>query len=98
MSHMSIRAALERAHRLPQLTPEDDLLERPVHELISRVLFDLATYPDLRVRGAANRANEARRIIANRLGGTRRPGTHPAVARDHAIEFADLTEGAIDAK
>lgn len=70
-------------------------VDTPCWELVGRTLFEVANNPDAKVRGSMARATKAQRIISDRLVGLRRAGTKPAVRRDTAIEFRDLTEGAI---
>lgn len=92
--HKSVREALQYVAEHPvQVT---DPIDTPCWELIARGLFDVANDPNPKVRGAAKRATTAQRIISDRLVGLRRPGTHPAKAKETAIQFRDLTQGAIE--
>jgi hypothetical protein len=95
MKEVTIRQALENVARYPgQL--DDDLLNKPVHELVCRELYTIANRPDASKRGALARANKARKIILDRLVGKRRAGSHPATRTNAPIEFIDLTAGAIE--
>lgn len=93
MSGKTVREALAyvAAHPVQEGPP----IEAPCWELIGRALFRIANSPDQRVRGSMARATKAQRLISDRLVGTRRPGTNPAVRKETAIEFRDLTAGAI---
>lgn len=71
-------------------------IDKPMHELISRTLFEIANSPDAKVRGSMARATKAQKIILDRLVGTRRPGSHPAARKDEGIDFVDLTAGALE--
>lgn len=71
-------------------------IDKPMHELISRTLFEIANSPDSAVRGSLARATKAQKIILDRLVGTRRPGSHPAARKDESLEFFDLTAGALE--
>ena len=70
-----------------------DPIDVPVHELIAKVLFEVANTPDQRVRGSMRRATRAQKIIMDRLVGKRLPGTSPAAQREQEINFVDLTAG-----
>lgn len=95
MSTKSVREALAwvAAHPVQEGPP----IDAPCWELIGRALFKIANSPDAKARGSMARATKAQRIIADRLVGTRRPGTAPAVRREHTIEFRDLTAGSLEA-
>jgi hypothetical protein len=92
----SVRDALRFVASHPVSTLEP--VETPTWELIARTLFEVANSPNAKVRGSMVRATKAQRMIAERLVGTRRPGTHPAVAREGTqINFVDLTVAALEA-
>ena len=88
---VSIREALQKVADNPEYTT-DALIDAPVHELVARTLFDIANKPDSKVRGSMARATKAQRIIFNRIGGTRRPGTKPASKQSTQVTFVDLTK------
>ena len=90
----TIRQALQYVDDHPEW-PTTPRLDMPVWELVARNLFDIANNPDTRVVGSVNKATRAQRIILNRLTGTRRTGTHPAVRNSSKIEFVDLTTSAL---
>jgi len=92
--HKTIREALSYVDRHPEW-PDSPRLDMPVWEMVARNLFDIANNPDTRVVGSVNKATRAQRIILNRLTGTRRTGTHPAVRNSNKIEFVDLTSAAL---
>lgn len=94
MAEVTVRAALQAVADHPDMDT-DVLLDVKVHELVARTLFDIANRPDERVRGSLSRANKARAMLMNRLVGKRRPGTAPAARHEDAIEFEDLTMGAL---
>lgn len=94
MKHVTIREALQHVADNPVMST-DEMLQVRVHELVSRTLFEIANRADTSSRGSLSRANRARKMIMNRLVGLRRPGSHPATRKDVAIEFLDLTSGAI---
>ncbi len=94
MAEVTVRQALQAVADHPELET-DVLLDVKVHELVARTLFDIANRPDERVRGSLSRANKARAMLMNRLVGKRRPGTAPAARHEDAIEFEDLTMGAL---
>lgn len=93
----SVPEALQYVADHPPEGAPDPLVDRPAWELIGQVLFFIANTPDPRVRGSMGRATTAQKMIANRLTGRRRPGTHPAMVESEEIDFADLTVGVIDA-
>lgn len=92
MPSVSVRAALQQVADNPTML-DDDFLQKPVHELVARTLFDIANRPDARVRGSMARANKARKMIFDRLVGKRRAGSHPATRNPVVIDFVDLTGG-----
>ena len=89
--HKTVRQALQHVADHPAAT--SDPIDTPVWELVCRVLFDVAQHPDAKVRGGLTRASKAQRMIARRLVGKRRPGTHPAQHKKQQISFVDLTQG-----
>lgn len=96
MKNTTIRQALQHVADYPQPV-DDELLNMPVHEMVARALFDIANRPDASVRGSMTKANRARKIILERMGGKRRSGTTPPTGGTVAVEFVDLTQGALDA-
>lgn len=95
MKPVTIRAALQRVADNPTML-NDDLIQAPVHELVSRTLFEIANKPDAGERGSMTRANKARKMILDRLVGKRRPGSHPATRNQVEINFVDLTGGELE--
>lgn len=90
MKSVTIRQALQRVADYPE--PNTDVyLQLPAHELICRTLFQIANRPDPSVRGSMTRANTARKIILDRLGGRRRSGTRPVSSLAAELDFIDLT-------
>lgn len=69
----------------------DETIQLPVHELVSRALFEISNHPDASVRGSMTRANKARKMIFDRLVGKRRSGSHPATRSKATLRFIDLT-------
>ena len=90
----TVREALQYVDRHPEW-PTTPRLDMPVWELVARNLFDIANNPDSRVVGSINKSTRAQRIILDRLTGTRRVGTHPAVRNSKQIDFVDLTAHSI---
>jgi hypothetical protein len=90
MKHKSVREALDYVarHPAPELAP----VEMPVWELICRQLFETAH----QVGGSAvqmRRTSTAHKIIFDRLAGKRKPGTHPAQAKQkRELKMVDLTK------
>lgn len=95
MPDVTIREAMQFVADNP-LMQTDEIIQVPVHELVCRELFQIANRPDEAVRGSMARANKARKLILERLVGKRRPGTAPAAKQAAAIEFVDLTAGALE--
>ena len=87
----TIREALQHVADYP-VPLSDDVVTMHTGELIARTLFDIANKPDAKVRGSMARATKAQRIIFNRIGGTRRPGTKPASKQSTQVTFVDLTK------
>lgn len=96
MKHVTIKQALQLVADNPTMQT-DEIIQIPVHELIARSLYEVANNPDQKVRGSLSRANKARKMILDRLVGTRRPGSHPATRVDVPIEFVDLTDKEVEA-
>ena len=92
MKVVTIRQALQQVADYPTMV-DDDMLNKPVYELVSRTLYDIANRPDANVRGSMGRANKARKLILDRLVGRRRAGSHPATGEVTQIDFIDLTGG-----
>jgi hypothetical protein len=92
----SIREALQQVADYPQPL-NDEVLLMPVHEIVARTLFDIANQGDPKVRGSMSRANRARKMILQRMGGRRRPGTKPISHQADGLDFIDLTGGVISA-
>lgn len=90
--HKSIRQALSYVDRYPDW-PETARIDMPIWELVARNLFDIANHPNTKVRGSLARATRAQRILLDRLTGTRRQGTNPAVRNAKSLQLLDLTIG-----
>ena len=88
--HKTIRQALTYVDRYPDW-PETQRLDMPVWELVARNLFDIANQPNVRVRGSMAKATRAQKILLDRLTGTRRQGTNPAVRNSKSLKLRDLT-------
>lgn len=95
MSHVTIQEALQNVVANPTVAT-DETIQIPVHELVSRALFEISNQPDASVRGSLARANKARKMILDRLVGKRRPGTAPATKVKSSITFVDLTQGEVE--
>lgn len=95
MKTVTIKQALQNVADYPVMV-DDDMLNKPVYELVARTLFDIANRPDASVRGSMGRANKARKLILDRMVGKRRPGSHPATREVQQINFIDLTGGELD--
>ena len=95
MKDVTIREALQRVADRPEMHT-DEVIQLPVHELVSRTLFDIANRPDAAQRGSMTRANKARKMILDRLVGKRRAGSHPATRTKVEIDFVDLTGGELE--
>jgi len=93
--HKTIRQALQYVADHPGWPSDDfhDRIEMPVWEMVSRNLFDIANLTDTSTRAGFARSTRAQRIILDRLTGTRRTGTNPAVRRDKAVKLLDLGAG-----
>lgn len=91
MKLVSVQQALQYVADHP-VANTDILLDLPVHELVSRTLFEIANAPDARVRGSLARTTRAQRMIMDRLVGRRATGTKPATRKKAAeVEYVDLT-------
>ena len=95
--HKTIRQALSYVDRHPEW-PDISRLDMPIWELVARNLFEHANFPNPKVPGALARATRAQKIILERLTGTRRMGTNPAVRNSKNLILKDLTGGALDAE
>lgn len=93
--HKTVRQALQYVERHPEWPSEQvqQRLDMPIWEMVARNLFDIANKPDTTVVGSMAKATKAQKIILDRLTGTRRAGTHPAVRNDKQIKIRDLTTG-----
>jgi hypothetical protein len=92
MKGVTIKQALQQVADYPAML-DDEIIQKPVHELVCRTLFDIANRPDASQRGSMTRANKARKMILERLVGKRRAGSHPATRNTSEVEFVDLTGG-----
>lgn len=93
--HKTIRQALQYVSDRPDW-PTDEVTGRmdlPVWELVARNLFDIANHPDASSKAKMAQTVRAQKIILDRLTGTRRQGTHPAVRNTKTLKMRDLTEG-----
>ena len=90
----SVQEALQWVADHPPTALDPDV-DTPAWELVGQTLFHIANTPNPRVRGSMGRATTAQKMIADRLTGRRRPGTHPAQVEVEEIDFADLTKGVI---
>ena len=90
MKIVPIRQALQHVADNPELNT-DEIIALPAYELIARTLFEIANGGQASQRGSLTRANVARTMIFDRLGGRRKAGSHPATRKTDAIEFVDLT-------
>ncbi|QQO39341.1 hypothetical protein SEA_CRUNCHYBOI_55 [Microbacterium phage CrunchyBoi] len=88
--HKTVRQALSYVDRYPEW-PATERLDMPVWELVARNLFDIANHPNVKVRGSVAKATRAQKIILDRLTGTRRQGTNPAVQNTQRVKLLDLT-------
>ncbi len=95
MPNVTIRQALQQVADYPQMIT-DEIIQVPAYELVARALFEIANHPDANKPGSMTRANKARKMILERLGGKRRAGSHPATRTEVQIEFVDLTGGEIE--
>jgi hypothetical protein len=86
----TVRQALQHVADYP-VPVDDTTITMHTGELIARTLFDIANRPDANVKGSMARANRARKMIFDRLGGKRRAGSSPAVPTVQQLRFRDLT-------
>ena len=90
VKHRTVKEALEYVSRHPE--PSTVPIEMPIWELISRQLFEKSEH----VGGSAvqmKRTATAQKIIFDRLAGKRKPGTHPAAAKQkRELKIRDLTQ------
>lgn len=91
--HKTIRQALLYVDDYPEW-PDAPRLDMPVWELVARNLFDHANNPD-QSRTSMTKATRAQKIILDRLTGTRRTGTSPAVRNAQQVHLHDLTAGIV---
>jgi hypothetical protein len=91
--HKTVKEALFYVRDHPE-APEN-MLEAAAYELVCRALVTVASNPSV-ARGGINRANKAQRIILDRTVGTRKPGSLPIVRQSNALQYDDLTQGAIN--
>ncbi|WZB39494.1 hypothetical protein SEA_ALOEVERA_56 [Microbacterium phage AloeVera] len=92
--HKTVRQALQAVEHSPGW-PNDSFESRmnmPVHEMVARNLFDIANNGDPSNQASMTRALRAARIILDRLTGTRRMGTHPAVRNQKQVKIIDMTQ------
>jgi hypothetical protein len=90
--HKTVRQALRAVEDSPEW-PSDNITDRmnmPVHEMVARNLFDMANMRPTS-RAEMVMSTRAQKIILDRLNGTRRMGTHPAVRNSKKVEHHDLT-------
>ena len=87
----TVRQALQAVADNPHML-DDDLLQKPTHELVARALFEISNQPDANTRGSMARANKARKMLLERLTGTRRPGSTPVSKARTTVEILDLTQ------
>lgn len=67
-----------------------DRFEMPAWEMMARNIYDMASLRPAN-RTEMNMATRAQKILLDRLGGTRRMGTNPAVRRNSRPQIVDLT-------
>lgn len=85
----TVQEALQFASRHPQ--PTTAPIDMPVWELVARQLFDKA-YAVGGTKQVQKEANQAQKMIFDRLVGKRRTGTHPAAPSTDSVEIADWTQ------
>ncbi|QNN98101.1 hypothetical protein SEA_FEDE_53 [Microbacterium phage Fede] len=91
--HKTVRQALQAIENAPDW-PDENIQARfdmPVHEMVARNLFDIATHPDPKNAASVSRSLRAQKIILDRLTGTRRMGTRPAVRNSKKVTILDMT-------
>jgi len=90
MKYVSIQQSLQYVADNP-VVATDDMLNIPVHELVSRTLFEIANGGVLNKPRTLARANAARSELLLRLVGRRLAGSHPATRKTEAlIQLKDL--------
>lgn len=89
MKITTIRQAIQHVVDNPEMKT-DVILDVPVHELVSRTLFEIANGVRVDNRNSLARANVARNMIFTRLVGRRRAGSHPATEKRVEMTFVDL--------
>lgn len=95
MKSKSVQESLEYVAQHPPASFEPTV-DMPVWEVLGQLLYLIANSGNPRNKGSVARATRAQKMIWDRKVGRRRPGTHPATVSDEAIEFEDLTMGALD--
>jgi hypothetical protein len=86
----TVREALQHVADYPQPV-DDETITMHTGELIARTLYDIANTPNVQERGSLTRANRARKMIMDRLGGKRRPGTKPVRPSGEQLLVKNLT-------
>lgn len=92
MQKRTVREALQHVADYP-VPVDDEVVVMHTGELIARTLFDIANKPDASERGSLTRANRARKIIMDRLGGRRKRGTPPPRPVNSRLLLHDLIGG-----
>lgn len=95
MKIVTIKQALQHVANNPEMK-SDDMLGAPVHELVSRTLFEIANGVQFHQRGTLTKATQARSMIFDRMVGRRKPGSHPARRQTQKLDFVDLTGGELE--
>jgi len=72
--------------------PDTPRLDMPVWELITRNLFDISQSEDMS-KGIMIKRTRAQKVILNRMTGTRRTGTAPAIRNAKEVIIYDLAAG-----
>ena len=88
---VSIQQALKQFSNDPQKWERP--IEAPVHYLVAHTLFDIALHPNAKVKRTIQDARRAQKIILDRLGGNRTPGTSPRGNGAQHVKMLDLTAG-----
>lgn len=98
MKIVTIKQALQYVGAHPE-PKTDTYLELPVHELVCRMLFDIANTVDISNSGSMQRASVAQAMIFNRMVGRRHTGTHPSRGEQKdKLVFHDLTTHTLEKK
>jgi hypothetical protein len=95
MKVITIRQALQSVVNNPVMKT-DEMIDKPIHELVCRTLFELANGVSSTDKRSMARANVARKMIFDRLVGRRGIGTPPATDERVEVEFANLIGGELD--